>query len=742
MLEVRLGGGGGEDRAETRGRGVSTVLGVVFLVGLAIVGAAVVGGYSLGLLDDVLGTDVPQAAYEFDYDADRGLLTVTQTSGRTFEDEDLDSLRVRVTDGGGTETFAWRDAVGAGGQVSAGSSLRIDDAYGTDVGAFTIDGAFGEGETVKVLFVGQSQSYPLASYRLPSRSIASVTWRVPTDGLVNRYALDDGVSVTDEVGDADGQAIGVTRGVGGQVGSAYGFDGDDHVAVDRSFDGSGAIDAMSACAWFRTSEDDTGEFSNWALLDFDRSEYFNLYVRGDTGGVGFSTSGPSQETVDNSTQGNYADGDWHLACATYNASTNHKRIYVNDSLVKQAQAENKNGLGTGTERWGFIGDGSEASSFDGDRNEQYFDGRIDEVRLYEEALTASEVDDLYDAGRGSASAPTSGLTNYWALDESASANTVRDGVGSGDGTLVGPTDRGLNGPVGSAYGFVDDSGYVALDRSFASTDIGNVTTCAWFRTSETGDPDNWALLDFDRSEYFNLYVQGDGRVGWSTSAESGYTGSTVDDQFTDGGGYNDDSWHHACGVYDGDKRILVDGGVEASTADPHAGGTLGSGATRYGVVGDGSEADDYGQLTSASATGQRNEYYYDGAVDDIRLYGRGLSTEEAERLWAFTGGAQTASYETATRELPEPVNVDTLEVQAIDARIPDGTGISVEVRVDTDGDGALDETSDTLTLDGSGPQSVTGLSGETSRVALVVTYTGGADVAESPTVDGFDLLVG
>ena len=39
----------------------------------------------------------------------------------------------------------------------------------------------------------------------------------------------------------------------------------------------------------------------------------------------------------------------------------------------------------------MIGDGSEASSFNGARNNKYYDGFISDVKLWDNALTASQV---------------------------------------------------------------------------------------------------------------------------------------------------------------------------------------------------------------------------------------------------------------------------------------------------------------------------------------------------------------
>ncbi|MBN1390101.1 MAG: FG-GAP repeat protein, partial [Candidatus Thermoplasmatota archaeon] len=167
------------------------------------------------------------------------------------------------------------------------------------------------------------------------------------------------------------------------------FDGDDYIALNMSFSEKNCITQMSAFCWFKTTESGMGQNLNWAFLDFDRSEYFNIYVRGDNGNMGFSTK--SDNGIDDligTTAVN--DGDWHFMCAVYDGTD--KYLYLDGDL--EAIAENPhNGLGLGTTatRFGFIGDGSEATTFDGNRNEYYFKGKIDDVGYFGRALTFDEI---------------------------------------------------------------------------------------------------------------------------------------------------------------------------------------------------------------------------------------------------------------------------------------------------------------------------------------------------------------
>jgi len=57
-------------------------------------------------------------------------------------------------------------------------------------------------------------------------------------------------------------------------------------------------------------------------------------------------------------------------------------------LISTANNLSPGNLGTGTTRFGFIGDGSEASSFAGPTTNKYYEGKIDELRLNNDNLTA------------------------------------------------------------------------------------------------------------------------------------------------------------------------------------------------------------------------------------------------------------------------------------------------------------------------------------------------------------------
>jgi len=139
---------------------------------------------------------------------------------------------------------------------------------------------------------------------------------------------------------------------------------------------------------------------NWSILDFDRSEYFcccagipSGSISGEGDYVGFHTNASGYGIHDMWGSKIVRDGAWHVIVWRYNCYEQYdKKIWVDGVLDAQADAYPEGvGVGTGTTRYGFIGDGSEANTFDGGRNNIYFEGDIGEVRFWDEALPESHI---------------------------------------------------------------------------------------------------------------------------------------------------------------------------------------------------------------------------------------------------------------------------------------------------------------------------------------------------------------
>jgi len=162
--------------------------------------------------------------------------------------------------------------------------------------------------------------------------------------------------------------------------------------------GAAPITQLTVEAWFRTSFGSGGRFNNWSFLDFDRSEHFNFFVRGD-GKLAFScrdANGGIRDSHEGNDQSSLSDGTWHHAIVTFSAGTT---TYYRDGVQSSYTGNScsANGAGGGPTRYGFVGDGSEASSYDSTRNGFHYSGDIAVVRYFNGyAMSAAEVQNEFN----------------------------------------------------------------------------------------------------------------------------------------------------------------------------------------------------------------------------------------------------------------------------------------------------------------------------------------------------------
>jgi len=133
-------------------RAVSPVIGVILMVAITVILAAVIGAFVLGLGDQA-SESTPQASFSFDFQ-DRDNVTITHDGGQTLEN---DSTRVTIDGYGEVNTSEWGN-----GDIRAGDQLDVAEA---DNESQPLERS--EGDTVRVIWEGSSSSSTLAERDFP-----------------------------------------------------------------------------------------------------------------------------------------------------------------------------------------------------------------------------------------------------------------------------------------------------------------------------------------------------------------------------------------------------------------------------------------------------------------------------------------------------------------------------------------------------------------------------------------------
>ena len=168
--------------------------------------------------------------------------------------------------------------------------------------------------------------------------------------------------------------------------SAMEFGSDSYMAIRNLVLNDANETEVSVSAWVRTSSS-----GMQTIVSFDRSDYWRFetgsqYVS--PGLVGWEVS-TSSGVVDLPSQKRIDDGQWHHVAGIFDNGT--MTIYFDGA--RDATAVGGSTFGIGSTRYGFVGSQSEATVFDGDRSGSpgYWMGSMDDVRIYDRALTQDDV---------------------------------------------------------------------------------------------------------------------------------------------------------------------------------------------------------------------------------------------------------------------------------------------------------------------------------------------------------------
>ena len=208
-------------------------------------------------------------------------------------------------------------------------------------------------------------------------------------GLVLYYTFDknEGDKVTDKSGCGNhGKVRGATWTSAGKVAGAYRFDKaakTQCILVPDSV--SVAPKMITTAAWIRTTQED----GTWArILDKDWRKGYDLCLGGDFQGKQFRGQVGSEMNGHAVFRGRVTDGQWHHVLATFDGQV--QRLYIDGKPVGQTPWAGEMGASNGDLA---IGNGQNP----GAGEPLAFDGIIDEVMIWNRALSEEEIGHVYAA---------------------------------------------------------------------------------------------------------------------------------------------------------------------------------------------------------------------------------------------------------------------------------------------------------------------------------------------------------
>jgi len=494
----------------------------------------------------------------------------------------------------------------------------------------------------------------MAPLALPDVTGASCT--PPPPGLIAWWPGDG------DCRDVVGTRVGVVNGgvtfTSGKVGQAFNFNG---VNGTVTFPGSEYLNPQAGVSmemWVKTTTP-----KGWAglLLKMDYAPTnggpfkagYKMNLSRD--GYGVEMWFPFGYTTNGLYTGNpkpVVDGYWHHVVGTYDGT---KALVYVDGLPGPPA------FGTG---WlnpsatpVILGNdnccGNDPITYD-----RFFEGSLDEVSIYDRALSASEVAALYAAGSAgkcepACAPPPPGLMAWWPGD-----GNFQDLAG----TTVGVVNGGVSfasGKVGQAFTFNGVNGTVTFPGSENLNPQAGVSMEMWIKAIK---PKCWAglLLKMDYPQTngrlggykMNLSTNGYGVEAWFPFGNWPYAGNpkpVVD-------GY----WHHVVGTYDGTKALVYVDGLP--------------GPPTFGT----------GWLTPSATPvilGNDNcitNRFFEGSLDEVCIYNRALSASEVAALYAAgsAGKCEPARAPNLTPYAPSGWS-DKIVVSRTKGNTTDSTGLTI-----------------------------------------------------------------
>jgi len=412
------------------------------------------------------------------------------------------------------------------------------------------------------------------------------------------------------------------------------FDGTDNYASIADTNNLDIAGSFTISAWIRPDTlpadtqmfsiiSKTGDVDSGAAAD---NGNYGIAIDNGLSGTGVSVSGGFENSAGTQVTAranrSISVGEWYHVALAFDNTADTLKIYLDGAeggSTSTALTPNTNNFPV------YLGHTNPGAPFS---LEAYYNGRIDEVRIYRYARSASQIKaDYQGKGSGQGASATIGqtarplndnLVGYWTMEEASGNRTDSSGF---DTTLSDNNTVTANpGKFGKAAQFTrtNDEYLSAADATANSTGDIDFTVTAWVNFDSTGT--NRTIVSktsgFGNQEY-RLMGGGDDKMYFSWSTDGSNFSEVSPAAIT----LTSSTWYFVVAYHDAAKdQIGLSINGSSFTTGSAAGGYDGTGTFMIG-----SEA----YVTANDM---------DGRIDEVRLYKRLLSPYEINQIYNYAPG--------------------------------------------------------------------------------------------------------
>jgi hypothetical protein len=467
----------------------------------------------------------------------------------------------------------------------------VDDGYGLCFNGYIDDVKIypyaRSVDQIKQDYLAGSAGISAASGVSASFGASSQSWM--SNGLVGYWKFDESATTTGAIDMSGNGNTGTYYGDASTTAGKYGnggvFDGDDYIQLSTGE--LIAQNTISFTAWVKASSttgtlyvqnDDAGFVSHHMRITSGYLQYDNWYP--DNGWIQGQSQLPQNE--------------WAHVSIVRNG--NMVTFYINGEYDGE-------GIGEQRESAQFVERTLLGARLYSSAVQEGFSGQIDEVRIYNRALSPSEVKKLYEWAPGPVA--------HWKFDE-MEGTTAYDSVassstaGGNDGTFSG-SPQWTRGKYGGALSFDGNDDYIDIAES-ADLRPSKMTLSFWFQTSETSAQ---YMVVHEKTLWSSWHVEinGSGNI----ASHFGTNSANTDGPYPFSTNvYNDGQWHHVATTYDETTALMYIDGIE------QASDSTDNGAIVYEDDDDAHWHTHIGSHTYGPTP--TIELPFNGLIDDVRIY--------------------------------------------------------------------------------------------------------------------------